>query len=300
MCHDLMECFHGQSPCATNITDGPTPPLPSLTKLSMEEKEDPVSNNTNIMKSTPSHTRRTSATSLIEAKFRQEFQLSNGRKFSKDETVLLQILYRRLTVDFTQAPAANIEEKISTTCTIENQTIASKRFQDEFGSSRPGMRILSLEYTMRYESKYYNMKHYPRKFLSWMTNNLDMVLSRMQILGINVEKVYVPISRQPHTVALTTQVLEVDVNHEVLDSSVSSSSSSSSSLPSPVALAALTMGGCIDRRKRALKRSDAVDGTNSMNKTSRSLPGRNVNMKPERRYPISKKIQLENGREIRG
>ncbi len=253
------------------------------------------------MKSSPHHTRKNGTISLMETKFRQEFQVSNGRKFSNDELVLLQILYRRLTVDFTQAPAANIEAKISTTCAVENQTIGSKRRQDEFGSGRPGARILSLEYTMKYESKYYNMKHYPRKFLIWMTHNLDIVLSRMQILGISVERVYVPmLSRHFQNISSITQVLDVDANHEVLNNSVSNSSSSSSSMPSPIALEALTMGVCIDRRKRESKGSDGADGTNSTNMISRSMRGRKTNMRPERRSPISKKVQLENSREIRG
>ena len=235
---------------------------------------------------------RTSIPSLTETKFRQEFQVGNGRKFSQDELVLLQILYRRITADFTLSPTANVEAKINTTCTIEKQRIGSKRLNDDFGEGRSARaRTLTLEYTMKYESKYYDMKHYPRIFQNWIINNFDIVQTRMQILGINVDQVNAPTSRQLLEKGDSDQTHVLDFN--LNDEDDSESCSSASSMPSPVALAKLTIGGRIDRRKlRQLKETNDTDETNVVKRTT-SLCGRNGNMKPERRYPISKKILLQ-------
>ncbi len=245
------------------------------------------------MKKFTSDHEQTSIPSQTETKFRQEFRVGNGRKFSQDELVLLQILYRRITADFTQAPTANVEAKITTTCTIEKQRIGSKRFHDDFGEGRSRARTLTLEYTIKYESKYYNMKHYPRIFQNWMINNFDVVQTRMQILGINVDQVNAPTSRQllEKGDSDRTHVSDFHLN----DEDDSESCSSASSLPSPVALAKLTIGGRIDRRKRQLKLTNDTHETNAVKRTT-SLCGRNGNMKPERRSPISKKILLQDMR----
>lgn len=247
-----------------------------------------------MKKFTPADHERTSIPSLTETKFRQEFQVGNGRKFTQDELVLLQILYRRITADFTQAPTANVEAKITTTCTIEKQRIGSKRLDDDFGEGRSRARTLTLEFTMKYESKYYNMKHYPRIFQNWMINNFDVVQTRMKILGINADQVNAPISRQllEKGDSDRTHIFEFNLN----DEDDSESCSSASSLPSPVALAKLTIGGRIDRRKvRQLKLTNDTDETNAVKRTT-SLCGRNGNMKPERRSPIAKKILLQDMR----
>ena len=231
----------------------------------------------------------------METKFRQEFQVGNGREFSKDELVLLQILYRRLTVDFTRAPAVDIESKITTACTIEKQTIGSKRLQSETGSGSPQVGTLTVEYTMKYESSYYKMDHYPKMFQTWITENMNVLLVRMQVLGINVHQINIPMSRQtaehvfrPHRM----QVLGIKGNRDN-DPTVSSSPS----IPSPIALSALTIGISIDRRKRQSKQNDGVDVP--MTKRYTLVREHNSTMRPERRTPISKTLRLQDRNKIR-
>lgn len=148
---------------------------------------------------------------LKETKFRQEFQVGNGREFNDDELSLFQTLYQRYTVDFAPIPASEVEEKITTVCTVDKQTFLftnrKRRLQKDKGLIsylRRGLRgledvtveqetdTLNVDYTMSYESRHYNVTEYPKLFQNWTTNNLNVVLEQMQFLNFDVVSVNVP------------------------------------------------------------------------------------------------------------
>ncbi len=148
---------------------------------------------------------------LKETKFRQEFQVGNSREFNEDELSLFQTIYQRYTVDFAPIPASEVEEKITTVCTVDKQTFLfsarQRQLQNENGwvsYLRRRLRrldqeaiveetdTLNVDYTMSYESKHYNVTEYPKLFQNWTTNNLNVVLEQMQFLNFDVVSVDVP------------------------------------------------------------------------------------------------------------
>lgn len=154
-----------------------------------------------------------SVASIKETKFRQEFQVGNGREFTDDELSLFQTIYKRYTVDFSPLPTTEVEAKIETTCTVDKQTflieVGDRRLQYDTSYSsadllrrrerrlqdapnNPNVKTLNVDYTMRYESFYYNVTNYPKLFQNWTTNNLNVVLEQMQFLRINVTQVNIP------------------------------------------------------------------------------------------------------------
>jgi len=148
---------------------------------------------------------------LKETKFRQEFQVGNNREFNEDELSLFQTIYQRYTVDFAPIPASEVEEKITTVCTVDKQTFLfsarHRQLQNENGwvsYLRRRLRrldqeaileetdTLNVDYTMSYESRHYNVTEYPKLFQNWTTNNLNVVLEQMQFLNFDVVSVDVP------------------------------------------------------------------------------------------------------------
>jgi len=140
-----------------------------------------------------------------ETKFRQEFEVGNGREFNTGELNLFKVLYQRYTINFAPISESEVELKIITECTIDKQTFlfeAGERklgFNDTNSSAIPKVRgledapsRLNVDYTMKYESRYYNVTNYPKLFQNWTTNNLDEVKTQMQVLGMNVTEVKIP------------------------------------------------------------------------------------------------------------
>ncbi len=187
-----------------------------------------------------------SSSSIVETKFRQDFEVGNGREFTEDGLNSLQKIYRQLTADFNPTPATNIEAKITTSCIVDKQFISTKQqIEHETGSKNPSTSTVTIEYLMKYESRYYKMAHYPKLFRNWISNNLNVVLARMQELGIDVQSINVPTSQE-----LEHFLLPPGIKETKKENSPSSSQSSLSSGPSPVALSVLTIGKSIGRRKR--------------------------------------------------
>ena len=181
-------------------------------------------------------------TSVVETKFRQDFEVGNGRKFTEDGLNALQKIYQQLTTDFNPTPATNIEAKITTSCIVEIQFISTKqKTEHETESKSSSTSRLTIEYLMKYESRYYKMAHYPKLFRNWISNNLNVVHTRMKIMGIDVQSVGVPVSQGLEHL----QPQGIKANHDN-----SPSSSQSLSVPSPVALSVLTIGKSIGLRKR--------------------------------------------------
>ena len=184
----------------------------------------------------------------METRFQQEFQVGNRREFNNDELNSLQKIYRQITADFNPTPAANIETKITTSCNVEKQMIALNALQQETECSSRNTSTLTIEYIMKYESKFYKMAHYPKLFRNWIRNNLNVVLARMQESGINVNDINVPISRELERVQ-SPGIKESQENGP-----------SSLAVPSPVALSVLTIGKSIGRRKREELKQTNVTG----------------------------------------
>ena len=153
--------------------------------------------------------------SLKETKFRQEFQVGNNREFNGDEVSLFQTIYQRYTVDFSELSASEVEDKITTICTVDKQTILfsarERQLQNDIAWStylRPWRRrrerrledqtvpeetnTLNVDYTMSYKSRHYDVTEYPKLFQNWTTNNLDVVLEQMQFLNFDVISVDIP------------------------------------------------------------------------------------------------------------
>ena len=148
--------------------------------------------------------------SLKETKFRQEFQVGNSRQFTEEELIFFQSLYQRYTVDFAPIPASEVEEKITTICKVDKQTILfssrKRELESDGGWSLRRLRrrklqdevelqetnTLNVDYTMSYESMHYNVTQYPKLFQNWTTNNLDVVLDQMQFLKFDIVSVDIP------------------------------------------------------------------------------------------------------------
>lgn len=120
--------------------------------------------------------------------FQQEFQVGNGKQFNDYELNLLKLLYQRYTVEFSPLPESEVESKIATTFTVDKQTILI----DSDDGSNPDTKTLYVDYTMEFDSYYYNVSDYPRLFHNWTTNNLDVVLGQTQVLGMKVIQVQAP------------------------------------------------------------------------------------------------------------
>jgi len=146
-----------------------------------------------------------------ESKFRQEFKVGNGREFNDDEIGFLQVIYKQLTEDFAPLTASEVESKITTICTVDRQEflieVGGRRLQGDTGSdatpqllrrrgrrlqdapNNPNVRTINVDYTMKYESKHYNVTQYPKLFQNWTNSNLDKILEALTTLKMNVTEV---------------------------------------------------------------------------------------------------------------
>jgi len=161
----------------------------------------------------PSNSPSFASASLKLTKFRQEFQVGNGREFNEDEILLFQTIYQQYTAKFSPLPATESDSKITTICTVDKQSflveVGERWLQedDTLGDATPQLlwrlgrslqdapsnpideKTLNVDFTMMYESSYYNVTQYPKLFQNWTNSNLPKVLEQMQLLNLNVTKV---------------------------------------------------------------------------------------------------------------
>jgi len=113
--------------------------------------------------------------------FRQEFLVGAATEFDNDDVHILEMLYQQNTVEY--SPDYDASSRIKTTCVINRQSIytVDPDLVDETEDH-----LLLVDYTMRFESSYYNVATYPQLFQNWTNSNLDTLLMQMQSLGLDV------------------------------------------------------------------------------------------------------------------
>jgi len=149
--------------------------------------------------------------SMKETKFLQAFYVGNGREFTADEIQTFELVYRLFTPNF--SPDPDPDTKVTSSCDVTKQKLAEgfvdRRLRNGAGSNstpqalRTGrhlqdepvnqnLRELSLTYTMKYVSSYYNVTTYPMLFQNWTANNLDVIVLKLQTLSLNVTTAFAP------------------------------------------------------------------------------------------------------------
>jgi hypothetical protein len=135
-----------------------------------------------------------------DARFRQKFIIGNGRVFTEAEILLFQGLYTSYTTNFAN-PTAVAEGLILTTCEVDaqeglverrlryrqqkNSRVHDARTVSRVLQSEP-IEALNVDFTMRYESRHFNVTSYPILFQGWVNVNLETVTVQMQLLQLNV------------------------------------------------------------------------------------------------------------------
>jgi hypothetical protein len=138
--------------------------------------------------------------SFQDGRFRQKFLVGNGRVFTDSEILLFQGLYSSYTATFASATAI-ANGQIMTTCVVDAQEgLAQRRLRYRHSDTggRDKWRVIyrnlqsepiqavNVDYTMTYESRYYNVTTYPLLFQNWVNSNLETVTGQMQLLQLNV------------------------------------------------------------------------------------------------------------------
>lgn len=155
---------------------------------------------------------------LAQGTFRQKLIIGNGLIFDDSEVDLFQTLYAGYTVHYSVSDADVSAGDIITTCTVLNMelianttsvTNATLLEESELGnrklllrgsSASTGKRDLQdeeelpiegmfIDYTVSYESSYYDVTHYEVLFQNWINVNLDFVVEGLQTLNFNVSQV---------------------------------------------------------------------------------------------------------------
>jgi len=119
--------------------------------------------------------------SEIATKFRQGFRVENGKEFTEDEIELIESIYVANTINF--APNNEVES-VTTNCTVFRQDIVLPE-DDELDTES----VLSVDYVMTFDSKYYSVENYTRMFQNWTNLNLETIQEQMNLLSINVTEV---------------------------------------------------------------------------------------------------------------
>lgn len=168
--NDELDEIHFTEDTASSNEESLSPKPTSLTMPSITPVDTPKAD-------TPS-----SRFNSMETRFRQEFEIGTerigrGREFNDDEINLLQSIYEGYTVDFLVPNEIEAPSNVTTTCTVERQNLLCD-------STR-----LSVDFTMKYESSYYNVLQYPKLFHTWINLNLNTMLEQMQDFDINVSQV---------------------------------------------------------------------------------------------------------------
>jgi len=140
--------------------------------------------------------------SVQEANFRHTFQVLRPiTEFNDDYVILFQALFEHYTKYYAPiSDAAEVEDKITTHCTIARQYYVDLRRQlRNKGGELERKRhlkedgpLLAIDYTMRYESMHYDVMDYPRLFQNWTAHHLDGILDQMEFLEFGVLNVKVP------------------------------------------------------------------------------------------------------------
>lgn len=122
-----------------------------------------------------------SGVSVKETNFRQEFLVGTAREFDNDDVLILETLFQRTTAEY--SPDSEASSRVTTTCVINRQSIytVDPDLVDETEDH-----LLLVDYTMRFESSYYNVTTYPQLYQNWTKSNLDTLLMEMQSLGLDV------------------------------------------------------------------------------------------------------------------
>jgi len=114
-------------------------------------------------------------------KFRQGFRVENGKEFTENEIELIESIYVANTINF--APNNEVES-VTTNCTVFRQNIVLPE-DDELDTES----VLSVDYIMTFDSKYYSVENYTRMFQNWTNLNLETIQDQMNQLSINVTEV---------------------------------------------------------------------------------------------------------------
>jgi len=129
--------------------------------------------------------------SLKETMFRQEFLV--GKEFTDREIKAFEELHQQYTVYFSPLSPAEVEQTITTICTVHRQSLEGERMLRGSGRSlTTETERLSVDFVMTYESTRYNVTEYPKLFQEWSAENLDVMLDQMRFLKIDVTGVEVP------------------------------------------------------------------------------------------------------------
>ena len=129
--------------------------------------------------------------SLKETMFRQEFLV--GKEFTDREIKAFEELHQQYTVYFSPLSPAEVEQTITTICTVHRQSLEGERMLRGSGRSlTTETQRLSVDFVMTYESTRYNVTEYPKLFQEWSAENLDVMLDQMRFLKIDVTGVEVP------------------------------------------------------------------------------------------------------------
>jgi hypothetical protein len=118
---------------------------------------------------------------MKETKFRQEFTVGNGREFNGGDIFVFETLYQRYTTEYLPF-LPEVAAKIETRCTVDKQILL------ESASTGIGNQ-LTVDYTMKYTSQYYDVTTYPKLFQNWTNSNLNVLLGHMQSLKFNVTQI---------------------------------------------------------------------------------------------------------------
>merc|ERR1711933_152894 len=121
--------------------------------------------------------------SVKETNFRHEFRVEAARKFGDDDISIFEMIYQRYTAEF--SPDSKASSRIKTTCIVTRQSIdPTPNLVDETNDF-----LLVVDYTMRFESSYYDVTTYPQLFQNWVDSNLDTLLVQMRTLGFDITAV---------------------------------------------------------------------------------------------------------------
>ena len=123
--------------------------------------------------------------SRAEALFLLEIRVSNNQGLTNQDKELLEDLLEQYTVYFSPLPIDEVESKITSICTVGKQVLL---LDGEDGEAA----ILQVDIMISYESIYHDVTEYPKLFQDWTSSNLDVLLSQMQFLNMDVTSVDAP------------------------------------------------------------------------------------------------------------
>mmetsp|Transcript_18406 Transcript_18406/g.21278 ORF Transcript_18406/g.21278 Transcript_18406/m.21278 type:complete len:238 (+) Transcript_18406:30-743(+) len=172
--------------------------------------------------------------SEIATKFRQGFRVENGKEFTEDEIELIESIYVANTINF--APNNEVES-VTTNCTVFRQDIIVLPEDDELDTES----VLSVDYVMTFDSKYYSVENYTRMFQNWTNLNLETIQEQMNLLSINVTEVdkasrIVVTTPSPTTTPDSTQTQNKNEMMDDADNTEDSSSAPVTSTTAPTVL----------------------------------------------------------------